>query len=250
MISDMSKLADTRAREWELLEKIRREAMTHPPVAAPDPERTVITISRETGAMGHTVGDKVLSLLGADWRIWDREIVDAVAKSAKVRSELAAKFDDRLQARQDSILRYLTNYWGFKPSGYYQHLIEVLVTLSQEGRKIVIGRGANFVLPHALKIRLYASEGFRARNLAKQQGIAVEEAAVRMQAEDKERASFVHAFFGRNIADPAAYDLTFRMDRISPDTAAAAIVAAIQSHMGETNGGTKIVYSSGGGDAQ
>jgi hypothetical protein len=231
MTTDVSKLAETRAREWELLDRVYREAALHPPSAQPDPEKTIVTISREFGACGHSVAVRLIEQLGPQWELWDREIVDAVAKSAKVRSELAARFDDKLQSTQESVLRYLTNYWSLKPNSYYQHLMEVLVTLSHQGHKVIVGRGANFVLPNSLKIRLCASENYRAQNVARQQELALDAATSRMHAVDRERADFVRAFFGRNIDDPAAYDLTLRMDHISVDTAVAAIAAAVNEHI-------------------
>lgn len=230
MSTETSNLAEARGREWELLERVRREAALHPPVTEPEPERTVITISREAGTSAHTVAERVIERLGPEWQLWDREIVDAVAESAKVRAELAATFDETLQSKQERVVRYLTNYWGFKPNKYYQHLVEVMVTLSRQGRKIIIGRGANFVLPHALNIRLSASETFRAQSIAQFEGLTSETASNRMHMLDKERSDFVHAFFGRDIDDSRAYDITLRMDHISLDTAAAAIAAAIGEH--------------------
>lgn len=231
MTTDTSRLAEARAREWEVRDRVHREAALHPPVAKPDPEKTIVTISRQYGAGGHTVGEKVIERLGSEWKLYDREIVDAVAKCANVRTDQAAQFDEKLQSKQESALRYLTNYWGFKPTGYYQHLVEVLISLSHEGHKVIIGRGANFALPHALKVRLCGSEAYRSHNIAHLQGLTIQAATARMHEVDKERADFSRAFFGRNIDDPTVYDLTLRMDHISLDTAAAAITAAINEHM-------------------
>lgn len=232
MTTDIAHLVDANVRERVLLERVRQETERSPAVYGVTPEQTVITISREYGAGGHSVGEKLIEQLGSDWQLWDRQIVDAVARSAKVRAELAVGLDDRMLSIQEQILRYLVNCWTISPDRYYHHLVEVLVMLSHQGHKIIIGRGANFALPAALRVRLCASEKFRVDSVARSEGLTPEAARTKIRTLDHERASFVSTLFGRDIQDPSAYDLILCMDHISVEMAAAAIAAATTTRIG------------------
>ena len=95
MSSEVSHLADMRAEQWLFMERIRREQERAADYEPYDHERATITISREYGAGGHTVAAKLVERLGREWQIVDREIVDNVAKSAKVRTEYVECYDDK-----------------------------------------------------------------------------------------------------------------------------------------------------------
>ncbi|MDR3707622.1 MAG: cytidylate kinase-like family protein [Capsulimonadaceae bacterium] len=232
MPADISHLAEARAREQSLLERVRRENERNPPAHRSDPERTIVTISREYGAGGHSVGVKLIEHLGPEWQLWDREIINAVARSAKVRAELAAGLDDRMLSVQEQVLRYLVNCWTLSPDRYFHHLVQVLVSISHQGNKVIIGRGANFVLPASLRIRLCASERFRIDAIAKRENITTDAARTILKSTDRERTAFVSTLFGRDINEPTAYDMILRMDHLSIDSAVAAIEGAVRERMG------------------
>jgi cytidylate kinase len=228
MSSDLSQLADFRASQWLLMERVRREQEHETDSEPYDHERATITISREYGAGGHTVAAKVAERLGPDWQIVDREIVDEVARSAKVRAQYVEGFDEHHPSHVEQLLRYLTNYWGLSPDKYYRHLVEVLLATGQRGRTIIIGRGANFVLPKALKVRLCASEPYRVAVIAHRDELSNDVALARIHEIDKQRAAFVHTVFGKTIDSPAEYDMVLRTDRMSTD--AASICAAVNEY--------------------
>jgi cytidylate kinase len=230
MSSDFSQLADFRASQWLLMERVRREQECETDFEPYDHERSTVTLSREYGAGGHTVAAKVAERLGPDWQIVDREIVDEVARSAKVRAQYVEGFDEHHPSHAEQLLRYLTNYWGLSPDKYYRHLVEVLLATGQRGRTIIIGRGANFVLPKALKVRLFASEPYRMTVIAHRDELGNSEALAKIHGIDKQRAAFVHAVFGKNIDNPADYDMVLRTDKMTTDAVAASICAAVNEY--------------------
>jgi len=221
----MAELANFRITEWIAEEKARRQTSA-PAIPA---DRRVITISRQYGAGGHAIAELAANLLGPQWHIWDKEIVDEVAKSAKVRTSLVSALDEHSQSRLEEILRYVSNRWDVNPEHYYKHLVEVLLALAQQGDKIIVGRGANFVLRHALRVRLCATEPYRMRTIMKREGFTDVEAKARIASVEADRSGFISSFFHHDVNDPTAYDLIINVDRVGNEAAAVAIVGAMEA---------------------
>jgi cytidylate kinase len=220
-------LVDQRVTEWMLREKAAREGERKPNLLL-NPDRAIITISRQYGACGHTIAELVARELGPDWEIWDQQIVDAIAKHANVVSEMVEILDEHTISSQEQAIRYLTRYWGLNPDSYFRHLVQVLLSLSHQGKKIIIGRGANFVLPQALSVRLQASLAYRTAWAREREGIAEEEAKRKIRKLDRERADFIKSRFNQNVDDPAMYDIVFQVHRLGMEGVTSAIAAAME----------------------
>lgn len=221
----MADLVNFRVLQWETEEKERKERAAS---AAP-PERRVITISRQYGAGGHSIAELIAKRLGPKWTIWDKEIVDEVSKSANVRAPLVAALDEHSKGRLAEILHQMSQRWELSPEEYYKHLVEVLLALSQQGNKVIIGRGANFVLRKAFRVRLCASERFRAWSIGQREGVTADQARLRIAQVEAERSRFVRSFFHRDVDDPSEYDLILNsVDRIGFEAAATAIAATME----------------------
>lgn len=231
MSAEASVLADYRIREWFVQQKIERERERHGGNGRIIRERAVLTISREYGAGGHSVAERVSQELGSDWKIWDRELVDAIAESAHVRKEMVEMLDEQSHSLIEQILRYSVNCYPLSPDRFHRELVEVLVSLAHQGNKIIIGRGANYVLSPAFKVRLIGSVDFRMKEIERREGLSRPEALSKLRRIDKQRADYVRNLFGRDIADPAGYDMILRMDHMQIDTASSAIAAAVLEHM-------------------
>jgi len=229
-------LADQRMRDWFVQEKILKEAHRRDAEAHQVPERSVVTISRQYGAGGHTFAGLLAGMLETPWQVWDREIVDAIAENANVRQEMVEALDERSHSLIEKISRTISKIHPLTHEEYRNHLIVVLTSISQQGKKIIIGRGANFVLPQALNIRLIASTPYRIRAVEVREGLSHMEAAAKVRKVDSERAAYIARLFDRDIDDPLEYDIVLRMDDISFETAAAGIVGAICRHQAETRG--------------
>lgn len=216
--------ADRRVSEWFLREQARRSGRE--PAAEPAKPMSVITISRQFGAGGHTVAEKLVQALGADWEVWDREIIDQIAHSAETRKDMVEALDERTQSWMDQLARHMLGAHAMEPQGYRRHLVQVLLALGQQGRKIIVGRGANFVLRDALNVRLRAAVEFRTQAVMRLENIGHDEALKQIHRVDHDRAEFTRTLFERDIDDPAGYDLIVQTDNLGLDAAVAAIVGA------------------------
>jgi cytidylate kinase len=230
MAHSAAELAHLRVGQF-VAEQMPRKEQDHdaPPPSRIPPDRRIITISRQYGAGGHTIAELVAKRLGPQWEIWDQELVDAVAKSANVRAALISTLDERALTKMEEFLRYVTNLWSITPDHYHRHLVQVLMALSQQGDKIIIGRGANYVIKNALRVRLFASELNRIKAIMERESVSEAKAKEHMARIEAERAQFVHSLYHSNVYDPAGYDLIIQADHLKPDPAAAAIAAAMQT---------------------
>lgn len=222
-----SRLIDQRVTEWRLLEKARRERAS----AAPPAVRLsqVITISRQYGAGGLTVAKLIVPQLGEDWTVWDTELIEAIAKSADVRKQIVEEMDEKTQSWVTQMVQHMVGGQHLDAQTYKRHLAPVLLAVAQQGKKIIVGRGANFVLEHALNVRLEASQGFRVSETMRRLSIGHDEAEELVKRSEKERRDFCKAVFGRDIGDTSAYHMVLQTDRLGYDVAANVIVAAARS---------------------
>lgn len=219
-------IADRRVTEWFRREKARKEAVA----ARPDPAACpVITLSRQYGAGGNTVAHRLVELLGPPWEVWNRELIEAVADKAQVRTEMVEALDERAQSWMDEMIRRAFGRDVLEPATYRKNLAQILLALAQQGHKIIVGRGANFVLHHALNVRLQATEAHRVQATMQRMRQTEEEARRHVQQVDRARDEFTSNIFSRQIDDPAAYDMVLETDSLGLEPAAAAIVAAARA---------------------
>jgi len=189
----------------------------------------VITISRQYGAGGRTVAALVAQKMGPGWEVWDREIIEAMAHNAQARREMIEALDERTRSWIHEMAADIANVPTIEPLGYRRHLTQVLLALAQQGQKVIVGRGANFILKQALNVRLRAALEFRIQQVMRLENIGHDEALRRIHKVDRERADFTRRVFDRDIEDPDAYDMIIRTNAIGFDATAEAIAAAARA---------------------
>ena len=168
---------------------------------------SIVTVSREPGSGGRIVAAKLADKLGID--IFHQEVINEIAKSADVSEKLLETLDERgLSILEDwiSSLVYDRHLW---PDEYLQHLMKVIGTIGKHGRAVIVGRGANFVLPpeKRFSVRIVAPQSWRIQNVSKEFDIPIEEAKRRVMRTESDRRAFIRKYFNADIADPTNYDL-------------------------------------------
>ncbi len=190
-----------------------------------------ISISRELGSRGSELALLLGDALG--WRVYDREILAAVAAETHSGESLVDRFDEK-GVRE--VGEYLAPLILPEDPGQARVLVgmtRVIRKLGREGRAILVGRGANFILLPAggLRVRAAAPPTARAEALAAAEGIPLEHATRRVVETDAAQRMFVRQAFQRDIDDLAAYDLVVNPLALGLPAAAAAIVAAARAKL-------------------
>lgn len=223
-ISEDTRLVDQRVmesivrlRSIEEIQKKERKRIVLP----------VVTISRQMGTFGMEVAQSLQGMLGPPWRLWDQQLIDAIANHANVRKEMVEALDEHAQGDIETVVKSLLGVGGIESPGYHRHLVEVLISIERSGFAIVLGRGANFVLRQALNVRLKAPLPARIKRVMEQMNVSAEEAKRIIRESDKQRSAFVKQMFNHHIDDEDAYDLIIHSEEMTPQGIARIIHTAL-----------------------
>ncbi len=198
----------------------------------------VITISRQFGAGGSEVAQRVADALG--WRVVDNELVEQVAARAGMTPTEVAEREERAPSFIERLTRTLAaqNPELFPPQdGTVKDMDEaslvrvtetVVAELARRGRVVLVGRAAPAVIgqqENALHVKLVAPKAFRARMVVDRFGCTPEDATRRLGEVDAQRTRYHKDYYERDWNDPVNYHMTLNTGLLGLDGAAEAIVA-------------------------
>ena len=214
----ITRLIEEQVNRWQIMQKEGKEEKEGV---------SIVTVSREPGSGGRIVAGKLADKLGID--IFHQEVINEIAKRADVSEKLLETLDERgLSILEDwiSSLVYDRHLW---PDEYMQHLMKVVGTIGKHGRAVIVGRGANFVLPpeKRFSVRIVAPQSLRIQNVSKEYDIAPEEAKRRVMRTESDRRAFIRKYFNADIADPTNYDLVINTATLNVDDAVNVISSAL-----------------------
>lgn len=216
--NSISQFVKQQIRKWEggVAEKDRKAKV----------RIAVITVSMEPGSGGSLVAQEVARRLGFDY--FNREMIEGIAKSAKIRTSVIETLEkERLSGVEDFISSLVKEQYIY-PGIYMQHLLKVVSTIGKHGRAVIVGRGANFILPpeERFSVRVVAPLEKRIQNVASAYNVPLEKAKKRVIIRESRRRAFIRQSFNANISDPIHYDLTVNTGKIGVEPAVEAIIGA------------------------
>lgn len=153
----------------------------------------VITISRETGSGGHTIGKLLAEKLG--YAFYDKEIVASAAGEMGIDEKLILENGENM-SDQD----YIDMKSGFiphcrKPEVPYEEIREaqdrVIRSIADKGNCIIVGRGADFILrgrSDVINVFIHADMEHRVRRVQRHEGVTGQEERIRRELERKDRS--------------------------------------------------------------
>jgi cytidylate kinase len=200
----------------------------------------VISISRQYGAGGVSVGGMVASRLG--YRMVDEAVLTEVAQQANISVQWVKEADrsagDRLARLVPKILahrefvRYLPGTTTKLDEKLYRQFLRIVIAkLGEEGRVVILGRGSQFILkdnPQAIRVMLRAEEKDRIASLEKRYGLSREKAAAVGQIAEKNRLNFLRGFKAGDPDDPQHYHLVINTSLVSHEKAADMICLLVE----------------------
>ena len=196
-----------------------------------------VTIGRQAGAGGHTLGREILRELDNvpdaeirdGWEMFDQKLCAMIAqdKFTPVSFEELVKEEYHSGVRQ-SFLEMLLGH----PEQYelQKKINEVIRLLAQIGKAVIIGRGGVCLtqnISNGIRIRLVAPESLRVKSMADMLEVPEKKALTMIRQQDRDRARMIREFFNRDIDDPLLYDATFNTAQVSLEEMAVAIVRII-----------------------
>jgi hypothetical protein len=191
-----------------------------------------LLISREKGAGGHAVAREAGIRLG--WQVFDNEIVDEIAKKAHVRRQLIESLDEHDRDTIQGIIDQLLKPREIGTSDYFACLKQVVLTLGHQGDVVIVGRGAQFILPtqFGLCVRMVAPIEARIQRTADKEHLSMDAARVEVERSDRERVKLVRRHYGRDVTDPLSHDIIINTAAMNVEAAAGVIMTALQGKLG------------------
>jgi cytidylate kinase len=211
----------------------------------------VITIGRQFGAGGATVGRMLATELKADFL--DSNIIDQVAHRLQLPKEEVEAEDEQpgsLLARllvalgsasTEPLIPPEATAWNppnAAPTfdtrkavlGITQHVIQ---EAARTGNVVIVGRGGAYILaglPSALHVFLRAAEPIRVKAIMQRYNIASEdEAKKRLKQTDENWTSYIKQVYGHDRNHPAHYDMVLDTGRLGYEGAVQAILTALRT---------------------
>lgn len=217
----VEQLVERQVRRWELEKQRRPKA---PRVEPPPP---VITISRAFGAEGAAVARAVAERLG--FGAWDHEILHAITERTGMTESLLESLDEHARSLLKDIMASVRG--EDDALTYARQLVQVIHTLAHHGGAVIVGRGAQYVVPPArcLRVRIDAPIEHRAASYAARRGIDQAGARAEVERIDRDRRQFCLQHFGQDPEVLAQYDLVINRASFTIDAAARIIDEAFKA---------------------
>ncbi len=187
-----------------------------------------IAISREAGTRGPAVARAVAERL--DWKAYDHELLELVARDLHVRVKFLENVDERHVTWLQECVESFAAVPAVREGKYVRHLIEMMLALATRGKCILVGRGSPFVLPPAttLRVRLVAPLEDRIAAVRHDQNLSRRDAVRFIETTDRDRAQFIKLHFLRDSGDPRHYDLHLNTAQFSISECADLVIEGLR----------------------
>ena len=202
-------------------------------------EKFVITLNRELGSGGRTVGRKLAEKLNVKY--YDKALIEGLTK------EFGLTVDEieKIKAQKKSWWNEFNNYYKKRNSTTLPMEAEtvlttesmmatekrILQTLAEEESCVVAGRSGFLVFrdwPNHMNILIQASLKNRIERVMERQHLSREETEAVIEKVDKGRETFIQKYADTSRYDARNYDLVINMDTLTEDDATDIILAYIE----------------------
>ena len=197
-------------------------------------ERFVITINRELGSGGRTVGRKLAEKLGVEF--YDKAVVKGLQETYHLTIEEIEKLKGQKHGWWADFKRIVFDSPG-KNSNFYlprtdsepelldtdkvfKTETEILMGIAEEESCVIAGRSGFFVFrkhPNHLSILIQASMPFRLERVMRKQNLTEDEARKIIEKVDKMRENYVKEYTHTSRYDTRNYDLVISADGKTED---------------------------------
>ena len=158
----------------------------------------IITISREFGSGGRTIGRMAAEKLGIP--CYDQEIIEKITEeTGMLKSYVESNVED-VQGGWLSVLAGRDYYGHSLQDDLHAAQTKVIRELADKGPCIIIGRCADSILDdydNVLKVFIHASMEKRAERIVHQYGETTEDPVQRLKEKDKKRKAYYQLYSDR-----------------------------------------------------
>jgi cytidylate kinase len=169
----------------------------------------IITISREFGSGGRTIGRQLAAKLGIP--CYDAELIEKIAKESGFAKEYVAE-------RSEDAGGWFSNVLSSRD--YNGHSIQddlwlaqrnVILELAEKESCVIVGRCSDYILkdnPDCLRVFIHADMESRAKRIVEQYGETQNNPKTRLRDKDKRRSAYYQFYTDTKWGDVRNYHVT------------------------------------------
>lgn len=187
-------------------------------------EHIVVTIARQYGSGGKTVGEMYAKELGIP--CYGMNLLKMASEESGINEQLFMQFDEKL--RNNLLLRMTTDLYDGQviPPGHkdfvsaknlFNWQAEVIKRLAKNETCVIIGRAADYVLkdyPNVVSVFVHASPEFNLARAMERNSMTTAEMEKFIASTDKYRSDFYKHYTGREWTDARNYDLCLNSGKL------------------------------------
>lgn len=168
----------------------------------------IITISREFGSGGRTIGKAVARKL--DIPCYDAELITEMAKQSGFAEDYVREAGEYAPG---GLLNSMFTSRAGGPTNediLWQIQCNIVAQLAKKGPCVIVGRCGDYILrdrPDVLKVFVHADMAFRAKRIVEVYGQREESPERRLKDKDKRRSTYYRFYTGRKWGQLDTYDL-------------------------------------------
>ena len=199
-------------------------------------EKKIITISREFGSGGRTIGHTVANKLGIPF--YDKELVDQIALESGFAPKFVEEHGEHSPGK--SLFSYAFSHQGvpgvmngLSTADFLWNIqCSVILQLAEKGPCVIVGRNADYILKDradCLHAFIYADMDYRAERIVRLYGDSEKSPMARLQEKDKRRRVNYQHYTGRTWGMSQNYDICLNSSKIGIERCADIIVSLANS---------------------
>lgn len=199
-------------------------------------EKKIVTISREFGSGGRTIGKMVADKLG--YKFYDSEIIDLVIEDTGLSREIVERYDEYATHKNSFLYSIAVNSGGDNYSGLsFANRVQVaqvnlIKRIAEEGNCVIMGRGADYILRErddCFNVFVRADMNFRAKHVLEMYGETDVKIEDRLHDKDVRRKVFYRSFAMREWGACENYNLMLDSGAIGIEKCAEIICSVVKN---------------------
>ena len=198
-------------------------------------EKKIITISREFGSGGRTIGRLVAEKLGIPF--YDKELVDHIALESGFASNYIEEHGEH--APGSTIFSYAFAHQsvpgivnGLSTADFLWNVqCNVILQLAEKGPCVIVGRNADYILKDredCLHAFIHADTAFRADRIVRLYGESEKSPEARLKEKDKRRSVNYQHYTGRVWGAAQNYDISLNSSKLGVENCADIILSLVK----------------------
>lgn len=199
--------------------------------------RFVVTIGRQYGSGGRTIGEMLADNLGVHY--YNRELIRRASEDSGIYEGLFAEADERI--KNTPLRRIIKSVYSGQlippdsedftsTENLFNYQAKVIKQLAEEESCVMIGRCADYVLkeyPNVVSVFIHAPKEFCIEHAKERLSMTDKEIEKHIAKIDKHRADYYRYYTGREWTDARNYDLCLDSSKLGYDKC----VEEIKSYM-------------------